>query len=343
MRWLSRAFRRNARAPRDVDACLRAALLAVLDRDLGRAEELLQRAARLDTSCEDAFLALARLYRSRGEIGRAIRIHQNLLLDRRDDPEGRLVALGDLAADFRQGGFLRRAIAAYEEVLSRDPRHEDALRSLARLYAEARDHDRAVDAARRLARIEGRRAGPEEAVLRVEQAEAAHAEGRSEDARRAVKRALRRDKGCVRAWVLLGTLEAEHGRSKAALAAWSRVPKLDRRAGGLVYPQIEAGYAALGKARDYEAYLRKLLNEQTDDPAARIALAHSLAARGEVDDAAAELRRVLERDPEDLEARIALGRLLLSEHRDHEAAKEFGELLDVLDRQRPFPRRESLA
>jgi lipopolysaccharide biosynthesis regulator YciM len=90
------------------------ALLSVFDQDLDRAEEALVRAVRSDVDGIESYLALARLYRMRGEIGRAIRVHQNLLL--RDDlsREQRLRALADLGADFRQGGFEDRAIACYE-------------------------------------------------------------------------------------------------------------------------------------------------------------------------------------------------------------------------------------
>ena len=54
-------------------------------------------------------------------------------------------------------------------------------------------------------------------------ADAARAEGLSNEARKAVKRApCGRTERCVRAWIVLGELEAERGRAKAALAAWSR-------------------------------------------------------------------------------------------------------------------------
>ena len=52
---------RDGRAPRDVDATLRRALLAVLDRDLDRAEALLTRAVSLDTGEALAYAAGGRL------------------------------------------------------------------------------------------------------------------------------------------------------------------------------------------------------------------------------------------------------------------------------------------
>jgi len=332
MRWLPRAFGGNARAPHDAAEAPWQALLAVLDADLERAEQVLADVVRRDSSAVAAYLALARIFRTRGEVGRAIRIHQNLLLRLAAASPAGLAALLDLAADFRQGGFLRRAISCYEEALAHDARNPTALRALVALLAEAREHPRAIEMARRLARVEGRDASGEEARLRVAMAEAAAAEGRSQDARRAVKQALRRDRRQAAGWALLGELEAERGKARAALAAWSRVPRLERAAGPRVYPQLEATFAALGRAREWEEYLRELLGETPGDPGARLALARALAARGESEEALAELRRLLAQDADHLEARGALGRILLAEGREAEAAKEYAELLDVLAR-----------
>jgi lipopolysaccharide biosynthesis regulator YciM len=332
MGWLSRVFRGDTRAPRDVDAALRAALLAVLDRDYDEAEKMLLAAVRLDSEAVEPHLALARLLRMRGRIGRAIRIHQNLLL--RLDPASKhgREALAGLAADFRQGGLLRRAIASYEELVSLDSKHVEALRMLLRLHTEVRNFERAIEVAKRLARLEGADGARAEAALRVQMAEAARAEGRSGEARRAVKQALRKDRQNVRAWIVLGDLEAERDRGKAALAAWARVPGIERSSGPQVYPQLEATYAALGRPREFEGFLRELLEERPEDSGTRLALARTLAARGDTDEAVAELRRILESEPDDVEARSRLGRLLLSEQRASDATKEYGELLDVLEK-----------
>jgi lipopolysaccharide biosynthesis regulator YciM len=327
-----RAFKGGARATKDVDGIMGSALLATLDRDLDLAEDLLVQAAHIDSSGVEPFLALGRLFRMRGEIGRAIRIHQNLLLRSDLTPAQRIAVLADLAADFRQGGFLRRAIASYEEVASREPKNREALRSLVRLLADVREFPRAIEVARELARLEGRKRAPAEAGLHVEMAVAARAEGRNDDARKAAKRAIRKDRNLVRAWIVLGELEVERGRNKAALAAWARVPEIDSRSGPLVYPQLESAYAALGRPRDYEKLLRDVLEQHPEDDDTRLALARTLAARGEIDVGLNELRRLLARAPDHLESRAAVGRMLLAEGRDAEACKALGELLDALDR-----------
>jgi lipopolysaccharide biosynthesis regulator YciM len=340
MRWFRRWVRGTAQAPGDVDTSLRKALRCVLEGDLDSADELLSRIVRIDSDQVDVYLSLASLYRMRGEVGRAIRVHQNILLRTDLRNEQRDEAIRGLAADFQKGGFLQRSIAAYEELLARRPHDAAILRALVRLRADVRDFRRALDLQRRLARAEGKDGRFDEARLLVEMAEAAHAEGRSDDARRVLRRALRRDPGCARAWLHLGTLEAERGRSKRALEAWRRVPELDRRSGSEVYERLESTYAALGRSRDFEGYLRALLEMRRGDVEARLALSRTLAARGETDAAIAEIRSVLENDAENLLAHSMLSRILLAAGREAEAIKELEELLDVIERGGMLDRRE---
>lgn len=327
--WSGR--QREPTPPRDAETAVRRALVAVLDRDLERAETLLAGVVRGDSTELEVYLALARLFRQRGEVGRAIHLHQNLLLRRDAAPEVRFDALLGLADDFRAGGFLRRAIAAYEEVLREQPDHPRALRTLVTLLVDTREPQRALPLVRRLARAEGSEPRVLEAKLWSQVAELERLEGHGGAARKALRRALRRDSRCVRAWIALGEVELEGGRPKRALAAWRRVPELDRRAGRHVYPRIGPVFAAAGRPQGFEAWLRELLDAQPDDLDARIALARGLAARGATDEAVAELRAALERDPAALATHVALGRLLRSDDREAEAAKAHEELLNVLE------------
>jgi len=340
MGWFARAFRGGARGPRDLDSEVCSALLSVLDQDLDGAEEALTRVVRSDADGIESYLAMARLYRMRGEIGRAIRVHQNLLLREDLRREQRLMALAGLGADFRQGGFEDRAIACYEDVLLDDKRDLKSLRALVQLYAKAGRYSQAIEYSRRLGRLEEGGRGEEEARLYAEMAKAQYAEGDHDDARRSTKKALRCNKRCVAAWVLLGDLEAERGRAKAALAAWSEVPRLDRASGSLVYAKLEATYAALGRIRDFETFVRGLLAEQPDDVSARRALATQLSARGDIDASISELNRLLGVDSDDLETRAALGRIVLSDGRIGEAAREYALMIDALGRRGLIDREE---
>ena len=96
-----------------VEEAFRRALIALLDDDPEGAELPLAELVRDDSTQIEVYLALGQLYRRRGEISRAIRIHQNLLLRSDLASEHRERALRGLARDFQRGGFLQRAISAF--------------------------------------------------------------------------------------------------------------------------------------------------------------------------------------------------------------------------------------
>jgi len=337
IKW--RSFVNRRRSPessrRDFDALLQRALFAILEHDPETAERALSDAVRIDSDAIDAYVALCRFYRSRGEVGRAIRLHQNLLLRKDLDAAERVAILLELAQDFHAGGFLRRAVASFEEVISHEPRNRLALAALVDLLSDLHEFSRAIVLERRLCKLE-RRDRTREASLWARMGEHEREEGRAGSARKAGKTAVRRDRGCARAHVLLGRLEADRGRDKSALAAWSKVPELDRALAVPVYPMIEAAYAAIDRARDYEGYLRGLIERQPADDGPILALARYLTSRGDSDLALIELKRLLDRRPKNISARVVLGRSLLASGREDEVQSEYGSLLDLLE---AMPRR----
>ncbi len=335
--WCARLFRGGS-SPEEFEEtgnALAPVLSAVLEGESERALRLLTELAQRDAAAVLPYLLLGRMYRTRGDVARAVKIHQSLLVRGDLDSETRLRALAELAADYEKAGFLQRAIAAYEEVLRCRSNHLQALRALAGLHAQARNFPRALQLAQRLRRTGGDRERRCEISVLLHWAEAARSEGRDGEARKALKQTLRADPRLVRAWLLLGDLEAERGHKRAALRAWRQVVECDPRTGREVYPRLAATFAALGRGRDFEIYLLRRLTAQPADVSARLALARSLAARGEFAGARAELGRVFERDLDNLEAHRAFGQLLLDQRDAAAMAKAYAELLEALDRQRP--------
>lgn len=310
---------------------MRAALRALLAEDYERAEEALTALVREDSRDVDAYLGLARLYRRRGEVGRAIQVHQNLLLRADLTHDARVEALTGLADDFREGGFQRRAVAAFEEVLAHDSKHRGALEGLLAALTDLEDYEPALAIQHRLARLETPDDPDAEVSLLTRMAESAHAEGEADRARKQLKRALRKNPRHLPARTLLGELEALRGKNKAALAAWRQVAELGGKAAASIYPKLASAFASQGRGADHESFLRELSKQRPDDPALGVALARALGQRGDLDAAVDELRRLLDARPRDLTARIVLGQLLLSDGRDAEAKKEYGELLELLD------------
>lgn len=91
------------------------------------------------TSQFEAELTLGNLYRSRGEVDRALRIHQ--ALDRSPDYtfEQKLLAKQQLAKDFMAVGFYDRAEMLYILLVDEPEFAENALQQLAVLYQKRKN------------------------------------------------------------------------------------------------------------------------------------------------------------------------------------------------------------
>ena len=318
-------------SPAEIERAWRRGLCAAVAGDWPVTETWLERIVEADSDDMDAYHALGRLYRQQGAIGRAIRMHQNLLL-RVDLPRPlRAEAMFELARDFEEGGFSERAAATFQELLEEHPRHVEALRRVIPLLMEQREHARALALIRKL-----RRGSPDEAAhLEIEvllsRAKSCADEGDLDGARQSVKRCLRRDKACARAWSMLGEIEAERGKTSRALDAWRRAALADPERARDLYPKLDASFAARGKGGEYESFLREILSRRPDDLIARIALARALASRGEAKAAIGELRVGVEVAPEDLQIRVELGRRLLASDQEGEALKAYSSLLEQIE------------
>ena len=306
----------------------RAALAA---QDLVAAEEALSLLVQGDSGHKDAYLALGRLYRLRGEVGRAIRLHQNLLLRKDLTPELRAEALSGLAEDLAAGGFERRAIAAYRELLALEPRRAEALDALVDLLARSGEPHEARSLHRRLEKLRRERDPDREAALLVAEARGLRDAGEEAKARRLLRQASRLDATDPAGPLLLAELEALRGRHRAARSIWRSLVEAGGEAAPAALRQLGAVDAGKRAQRDHERFLRERLERAPHDATVRLELARILIARGEGEEGLAELRMILDTAPQDMRARIELGRLLLAEKRTNDTLKEFEELLAVLE------------
>jgi lipopolysaccharide assembly protein B len=101
----------------------------------------------------ETHFALGSLYRRRGEVERAIRIHQNLLARDELAPEHREQALLALAQDYLRAGLLDRAEGLFQQVSEVPRLRASALDALRLVYERQHDWQQALGAYRQLARI----------------------------------------------------------------------------------------------------------------------------------------------------------------------------------------------
>lgn len=104
----------------------------------------LSRVVRSHPDAVEIYLALGNLYRSRGEIERAVQIRQSLIVRPGLDKDTQAKAWFELGRDFKRGGFLDRALGAFEQARALSGDIEPIVAELARLTADSGDHERAA-------------------------------------------------------------------------------------------------------------------------------------------------------------------------------------------------------
>jgi lipopolysaccharide assembly protein B len=93
----------------------------------------------------DTYFALGGLFRSNGEIEKAISIHRSLIARDNISESTRLTALKELAVDFDKGGFVDKAIETYKDVLKINRDQYDVIQSLCRIFEDTEDWDQAYN------------------------------------------------------------------------------------------------------------------------------------------------------------------------------------------------------
>ena len=296
-------------------------------RDL--AIEELTRAVSVDTETLETYVALGNLFRSKGEIERAVRIRQSILLRSNITEKERLQTLLDLALDYRRGGFFERAISTFEEILSKAPKHAEALRQLVAIYEDTRDWNNAFQTAEKLARLTGERLVNVLAHYQVEMGKEHFDQGRLPQAKAAYKKALALDPRCVDAYLHFGDLHVQEGKTKKALSIWHKVIDV---APDMIYLTFSRLARMTAKTRDLkrvEAFLSDCVAD-TGNPLAHQALAVLLSDLGRNERALEELKKALGLAPYLIETRRQQGFLLLSLGRNEEALAAFTDLLHHL-------------
>jgi len=221
----------------------------LLNEQPDKAIEAFIEVVKVDPQTIELHFALGSLFRRRGEVERAIRMHQNLV-ERSDlAAEQRIHALFELAQDYFKAGLLDRA----EELLLKlegSPHAEGALRLLLEIYEQEKEWVRAIGIAEKLETVTGRSHQKEIANFYCELVGSEIMHMRPEAARSYLAEALAHHRLCVRANLLLGDLESQSGRLDAAIDAWKRIESQNPAFLALVAERLYNAYKQLGRTAE---------------------------------------------------------------------------------------------
>jgi lipopolysaccharide biosynthesis regulator YciM len=230
----------------------------LLNEQPDKAIELFLHIAELDKETFETQVALGHLFRRRGEVDRAIRLHQGLV-NRNDLSDAqRVQALLALGEDYMKSGLLDRAETVFTELAQLDQRAPQALKHLISIYQAERDWEKAIENATRYEAVTDEPMGKLIGQFECELAERYRAAGRLDDARAAINRANAADAMSVRAGIIEGRLESDFGNDEAAVRAFERAARNDPDYLPEILPQLVKNYRNVGDIAGARAFLAEM-------------------------------------------------------------------------------------
>ncbi|MEQ9464653.1 MAG: lipopolysaccharide assembly protein LapB [Haliea sp.] len=242
-------------------------------------------ALEVNTETLETHIALGNLLRKRGEVDRAIRIHQNLLarpsLPRQQVHQAHL----ELARDYISAGLFDRAERLLLDLVKDSPEQRRASqRHLLEIFQSQREWANAIEVATALLPRKsllsqtgpvplGANRQPVAVALAHYHCELAAEllkQGSVQSARKELQQALLHDRLCVRASLMLGELECQTGNHRQAIKALRKVGQQDPDYIPETIPTLQEAYRALGEEHTLREYLEECLQA---NPAAPLVLA----------------------------------------------------------------------
>ena len=252
----------------------------LVDNHVDQAIEELTQAASTGTDALEIQMILGNLLRMKGQVGRAINIHQSLLQQPDLTPLEHAYVLLCLGLDFRHGGFIDRAVGAFQDVLRLDPRNRYALVNLQKLHEEQHQWAEAVRVRERILDLASGDGTADRRILAFLHNEVGQSASASDPsaAAAAFHRAIDTDLLTAPAYLNLGDVSERQGDLPAAVAEWERLTRTQPDRAHLAFDRLERAYGRLGTPGRFVEVCERLIAAQPHDWRARLALSKHLSA-----------------------------------------------------------------
>lgn len=217
-----------------------------------KAVDILIKLLAVDRDTIETHLALGSLFRRRGEVDRAIRIHQNLITRPQLEQNQRNQALHELAQDYLRAGVLDQAERLFLELVNKNQEVLSSLRFLLSIYQQQKDWSQAIKIAKRLQNNIGEGM---HACIAHYYCELAEQNNESQQANAYLKKALDVDPNCVRASLAFAELEIRLGNYAMAIKHYKEVPHQDPDYLSETIVPLRFCYEKLGQEEEFINYL----------------------------------------------------------------------------------------
>lgn len=238
----------------------------LLNEEPDKAVDIFIKMLEVDSNTVETHLAVGKLFRRRGEVDRAIRIHQNLIARPQLDKIYREQSLFELGQDYLSAGVLDRAERIFLELVEIKSFSASALRALLDIYQQEKRWEKAIQVARKLESITKKTTRSAVAHYYCELAELAFNKEQNEQGIFYLKEALDVDQNCVRASLLQARFEMRNHDYQSAARSLKRIKSQNPEYFSEAIDLLALCYESLNEEEKLVDYLMKLLDEYPHIP-----------------------------------------------------------------------------
>lgn len=284
-----------------------------------------------DTGTVEAHLTLGNLFRSRGEVDRAIRIHQTLMESASLTYDQRLLAIQQLGKDYMAAGLYDRAEDMFSQLVDETEFRIGAMQQLLQIYQATSDWQKAIEVAERLVKLGKENHRLEIAHFWCELALLQMGNGDMDKAMALLRKGASADSSSARISIMMGRVWMSKGDYGKAVECLQRVIDQDRELVSETLEMLQTCYHELGREAEWEHFLRRAVEENTG-ATAELMLAQLLEQRQGVDAAQTYVTRQLQQHPT-MRVFHKLMDYHLSEAEEGRAKESLGVLRDMVGEQ----------
>jgi lipopolysaccharide biosynthesis regulator YciM len=236
----------------------------LLNEQTDQALEHFLKMVRVEDKTIETHFALGSLFRRRGEVDRAIRIHQNIIARPDLAVPQRDQALYSLAKDYLRAGLLDRAEKMFVRLSQGSLYQAEALRQLCRIYEQERDWQKAIDAGHKLESLSGNSLELQIAHYYCELAEQATAAGDFISAKQHLKKAHSGRPRTLRGALTRADIASNTGDRDTAVRLYRRIIDENTYLITEALPKLVALFAGNGADSDLEREIVAIIEHRPE-------------------------------------------------------------------------------
>ncbi len=249
---------KQQKQPQEISPVYFKGLNYLLNEQPDKAIDLFIKLLDVDSDTVETHLALGNLFRRRGEVDRAIRIHQNLIARPSLNREQRAQALLELGQDYMRAGLFDRAENLFVELTEMRLFNEQAYLNLLEIYQQEKEWQRCLEVAAKINTLRDPSLNNAVAHFYCELAEIQLRQQNTGAAENFLKRAQQAVRNHVRATLLQGQIEMARGDCKGVIRVLRRIEEQEPVYLSEILPAIVSCYRKMGQQKELHDYLEEL-------------------------------------------------------------------------------------